>query len=85
MTATPPRRRRLNPIRRQALELLASRPSGITKKLLVLAHGFDTDMIAGLVRTGLATADREIVNARGKTIEVVRITITDAGRRALEG
>jgi hypothetical protein len=51
----------------------------------VLAHGFDTDMIAGLVRTGLATADREIVNARGKTIEVVRITITDAGRRALEG
>ena len=85
MTATPPRRRRLNPIRRQALELLASRPSGITKKLLVLAHGFDTDMIAGLVRTGLATADREIVNARGKTIEVVRITIPDAGRRALEG
>jgi hypothetical protein len=75
MTATPP----------QALELLASRPSGITKNLLVLAHGFDTDMIAGLVRTGLATADREIVNARGKTIEVVRITITDAGRRALEG
>jgi len=69
MKATPPRRRRLNPIRRQALELLASRPSGITKKLLVLAHGFDTDMIAGLVRTGLATADREIVNARGKTIE----------------
>ena len=80
MTATPPRRGRLNPIRRQ----LASRPSGITKKLLVLAHGFDTDMIAGLVRTGLATAEREIVNARGKTIEVVRITITDAGRRALE-
>ncbi len=69
MKATPPRRRRLNPIRRQALELLASHPSGITKKLLVLAHGFDTDMIAGLVRTGLATADREIVNARGKTIE----------------
>src|SRR6266403_1320170 len=68
MKATPPRRRRLNPIRRQARELLASPPSGITKKLLVLAHGFDTDMIAGLVRTGLATADREI-DARGKTIE----------------
>jgi len=41
-------------------------------------------MIAGLVRTGLATAERESVNARGKTIEVIRVRITDAGRRAIE-
>ena len=54
---------------RRALELLGSIPHGVAEDLLVLAHGFDTDMIAGLVRTGLATADREIVNARGKTIE----------------
>ena len=78
-------RRRLNPMRRRALELLASRSNGVTKKLLVHAHGFDTDMIAGLVRTGLATAERESVNGRGKTIEVVRIRITEAGRRAIEG
>ena len=71
-------------MRRRALELLASRPSGITKKLLMLGHGFDGDMIAGLVRTGLATAERESVNARGKTIEVIRVRITDAGRRAIE-
>jgi hypothetical protein len=35
---------------------------------------------------GLATAIvGESDNAHGKTIEVVRIMITDAGRRALEG
>jgi len=82
MRANP--RRRLNPMRRRALELFASRPNGLTKKLLVRAHTFDTDMIAGLVRTGLATAERESVNARGKTIEVIRVRITDAGRRAIE-
>jgi hypothetical protein len=72
----------------QALELLASRPDGVTERLLVLAHGFDTDIIAGLVHTGLATADRETVKTlaktRVKTIEVVRVRITAAGRRALE-
>jgi hypothetical protein len=82
MMANP--RRRLNPMRRRALELLAGRPNGVTKKLLVVAHGFDGDMIAGLVRTGLATAERESVDARGKAIEVVRIWITAAGRRAIE-
>jgi hypothetical protein len=74
---------RLSPTRRRALELLASSPNGATKELLVVVNGFGRDMIAGLVRTGLATADREIVKARGNTIKVVRITITDAGRRAL--
>jgi hypothetical protein len=52
----------------------------------VLAYGFDRAMIAGLVHEGLATARRETVTAAHRTtIEVVRITITDAGRRALEG
>jgi hypothetical protein len=42
-------------------------------------------MIAGLVSTGLVTAQREIVTvSRRTTIEVVRIRITDAGRRAIE-
>ena len=71
-------------MRRRALELLASRPGGITKKLLMLGHGFDGDMIAGLVRTGLATAERETTKAGGKTIENVRIRIADAGRKATE-
>jgi hypothetical protein len=65
--------------------MLASDPHGATEELLVLAHGFDSDMIAGLVRAGFATAQRESIKAGGKTIEVVRIRITDAGRRAIQG
>jgi hypothetical protein len=78
------RRRRLSMEQRQALELLASGPHGATEELLVLAHGFDGDMIAGLVRRGFATAQRESMKAGGKTVEVVQIKITAAGRRAIE-
>ncbi len=46
---------------RQALALLASIPHGVSEDLLVLAHGFDGDMIAGLVRTGLATIEISLV------------------------
>jgi hypothetical protein len=41
-------------------------------------------MIAGLVHERLATAKRDGMKAGGKTIEVVRIMITDAGRKVLE-
>jgi hypothetical protein len=40
-------------------------------------------LLASLVRTGFATAQRQIVKPGGKTIEVVRIRITEAGREAL--
>jgi hypothetical protein len=41
-------------------------------------------MLAGLVHEGLATAIvGEGVEADGKTVEVVRLAITDAGRRAI--
>ena len=74
---------RLSAEQRQALELLANDPHGATENLLVLAHGFDGDVIGGLVRRGFATAKRESMKAGGKTIEVVRIRITAAGREAL--
>jgi hypothetical protein len=64
--------------------MLTSTPRGVTEDLLVLAHGFDSGMVAGLVRAGLATAQRETVKAGGKSVEVVRIRITDAGRKAIE-
>ncbi len=64
--------------------MLATDLHGATEELLVLAHGFDGDMIAGLVRRGFATAQRESMKAGGKTVEVVRIGITAAGRRAIE-
>jgi hypothetical protein len=66
--------------------MLAVDPQGATDCLLVLAHGFNTKMLAGLVLERLATAMvGEPLNTDGKTVEVVRITITDAGRRAIEG
>jgi hypothetical protein len=38
-----------------------------------------------LIRSGFATIQRETLEAGDRTIEIGRITITDAGRRALEG
>jgi hypothetical protein len=50
------------------------------------APEFETKVFAGLVHEGLASAIvGEVVEADGQTIEAVRIMITDAGRRALEG
>jgi hypothetical protein len=76
---------RITPERRRALELLASDAHGATKEFLLLAHGFDSSTIADLVRTGLAAEEREWMKAGGKTIEVVRVRITNAGWRAIEG
>jgi hypothetical protein len=75
---------RLAGYRRQALEILSGAgPRGYTTLLAQMAQGFTTDMLAGLVRDGLATAAPEPVMAGGRTIEVTRVKITDAGRRAL--
>src|SRR5258708_18564899 len=82
------RKRRLSPQPRRALELLkllASSPHGATTKLLVVAHGFEIDMIAGLVRAGLAAGERDVMKAGGKTIQVVRVRITAAARQTIEG
>jgi hypothetical protein len=74
---------RLTSERRRALELLASSPEGINEELLVHGHGFKRQMLVGLVRFGLATAERETITAGGPPIEVVQVTITEAGRNAL--
>jgi hypothetical protein len=75
---------RLNVERRQALQLLASNPPGLTVRLLLM-HGFTRRMLTGLVHAGLATAQPEnMKGADGETIEVVRVRITEAGRRAIE-
>jgi hypothetical protein len=72
----------LNAEQLQALELIASGPSGCTKGRM-LANGFTVDMLADLVREGLATAHRGTVRAGGRAISVERYRITDAGRRAI--
>lgn len=78
------KRHRVSMEQRQVLGMLADSPHGATEDLLALAHGFNGDMIAGLVRTGFAAAQRETIEAGGKSVEVVRISITEAGRQVLE-
>jgi hypothetical protein len=58
-------------------------PDGCTEALM-LAHGFTTKQMVELVRTGLATATAERVVAGGLKLEVARVRITEAGRRALD-
>jgi hypothetical protein len=41
-------------------------------------------MITDLVHAGLATAEREIMNAGAGPVEAVRLLITAAGRKAIE-
>jgi hypothetical protein len=80
------RKRNLSPQPRRALELLellGSSPHGATEALLVRAHGFNSDMIVGLVRAGLATAERETMEAGAKPVEVVRVRISAAGRKMI--
>ena len=77
------RKRHLSQKARYALELLAVDQRGLTETLL-LTYGITRAMLANLVRAGLATAQRQRVRAGGKTMEVVRMRITEAGRRATE-
>jgi len=65
--------------------LLASSSRGATEDLLVLAHEFSRDMLAGLVFAGLATVVTENVRAGGPATKVERYRTTDDGRKALEG
>ena len=79
---TPHRYRRPNTDRRRALELLAGSREGCSKAMM-RAHGFSIDMLVELVKAGLATTKRERMVADGRQTDVVRVRITDAGRRAL--
>jgi hypothetical protein len=68
----------------RALKILAEVPRGIGEEMLVVGHGFSADVLADLVRNGLATVTTETkMVPRGLTIEVERIRVTDDGRRAL--
>jgi hypothetical protein len=68
---------------RRALELLASCRDGCTEAMM-LAHGFTVPQLVEIINAGLATATAERVVAGGRTIEVTRVWITEAGRWALE-
>jgi hypothetical protein len=57
---------RLSREQRRALKMLADAPRGVSEEVLVIAHGFSAETLAGLVLTGLATVviersiDREL-------------------------
>jgi hypothetical protein len=82
--ASAPRKRRLSPEQRRAPELLAESPHGATEEMLVYGHGFSRRMLAGLVRAELVAAHRRVIMAGDTAIEVGKIMITAAGRRAIE-
>jgi hypothetical protein len=50
---------------------------------ILAAHGFTLEQMIDLVPRGLATASAERVVAGEQSIEVARIRITAAGRKAL--
>jgi len=78
MPTPPPSRRK----RRRALELLETSLDGCTEAIM-LAHGFKIELLVELVQAGLATASTEQMLASGRPMEVTRLRITGAGRRAL--
>lgn len=80
-----PNRLEVDADQRRALELLADAgPHGCTGATF-LASGFKVGMLAKLVRDGLAAAHRKPVKADERQIEVARVMITAAGRKAIEG
>jgi hypothetical protein len=62
--------------------LLAGSRDGCTEAIM-LAHGFSIDMMVELVNAGLASVTTERMVAGNHRIEVARVRITEAGRRAL--
>jgi hypothetical protein len=67
---------------RAALVMLAgSGPRGATES--IMAMHFAVDLLAGLVRQGLASVAPESMQAGGRAMTVVKMRITDAGQRAL--
>ena len=49
----------------------------------MLAYGFKTELLIELINAGFATTSIERMVAGGRRVEVTRMRITAAGRRAL--
>ena len=82
--AAPPQKPHLGAEQRRALEVLDLSQRGCSRPVWA-AHGLTLSLLVNLVRDGLADVQVETLTAHGWTTEVVRIRITAAGRRALEG
>lgn len=83
--AVRPQKCRLGGEARRALELLLDEHG--TTEALMLALGFTSRMLARMARAGLVTIRHQVIKvikAGDKPLEVSRIRITDAGRRAID-
>ena len=74
---------RLRAEQRRALEMLAAAGLRGSAGPTLLGQGFRVGMLVDLVGEGLATARREPMKVGTRTITIVHIRITDAGRQAL--
>jgi hypothetical protein len=83
--AAPPQKPCLSVEQRRALEMLDSSQGSRCTKSLWVANGFTLAMLVSLVRDGLVDVQSETLSGGDRTIEMVRMEITDAGRRVLEG
>ena len=70
--------------RRRALTVLAGSADGVTEALM-LARGFTIPLLVELIHAGLASATIDRVIAGRRTLNVVRLKITDVGRQELAG
>jgi hypothetical protein len=69
---------------RRALEMLADAESGGSTIEMLIEDGVPAEMVADLVRNGLARMQGDTVKVGGRAIEIIRVQITDAGQRAIE-
>jgi hypothetical protein len=76
---------RISSAQQRALKLLASSRHGVNEQMLARSLGFSSGVLSSLVRRRLATRERDVVMVGEKAIEVVRLRITAAGRKAIEG
>ena len=69
----------------RALIMLAASPNGLTEHVLT-AKGITSELMVELVSAGLATTATERVRlSQRRTLESIRVLITNEGRRVLSG
>jgi hypothetical protein len=79
----PSAKRASGPTYRRILKTLAAAPHGCDVNTL-LSSGFEFATISDLVRAGFAAAQLETTKVSGRTVDIARLRITDAGRKRLE-
>jgi hypothetical protein len=76
------RMRDLTDEQRRALQLLARSPNGCTEALM-MAHGFESEILGQLVLDGLAVAVDQSTMAGRRRVKVTWLRTTEAGRQAI--